>query len=340
MPKAPDFWWRSETRPQALALWPVSRLLGAVAGWRMKRPPRFDPPVPVLCVGNFVVGGAGKTPTAMALARIARGRRLTPGILSRGYGGSLKGPVVVDPALHNAGQVGDEAILHAQAAPTVVASDRAAGARRLIAEGADFIIMDDGFQNPSITKDLSLIVVDAGSGAGNGYVMPAGPLRAPLDLQLRRADCLLVVGTGNAAEPLIRKAARAGRPAMAAQLQPIQIRQWRNEPVLAFAGIGRPEKFFETLRGIRADVVETRSFPDHHMFTSNEADEMLAVAKAKNLRLVTTEKDRMRLAGMGGSLGELFEASDALKVTMRFDNQKAIAALIDETVARSVARLA
>ena len=257
--------------------------------------------------------------------------------LPRGYGGQASGALLVDPASHDADRVGDEALLLAAAAPTVVSRDRAAGARRLVAEGVDFIIMDDGFQNPAIAKDFSLIAIDAGVGIGNGRIVPAGPLRAPLSLQLRRADALLVIGGGDAAEPLVRAAARAGRATLRGRLRPAKVREWRKEPILAFAGIGRPEKFFETLREARASVVRTVSFPDHHRYTDAEAAELMAAADAEKLRLVTTEKDLVRLAGRQGTAGELHKRAEALQVLLEFENPTAIGEMIDGT-ARAAAR--
>ncbi len=329
---APGFWWRERGGLATVALWPAARVWGAAAAWRMQRPPHYRPPVPVICVGNFVVGGAGKTPSAIALARIARGRGLKAGLLASGYGGREAGPLLVDPASHDADQIGDEPLELAAAGPTVVARDRAAGARRLVEEGVDIIIMDDGFQNPAIAKDFSLVVVDATVGIGNGRVLPAGPLRVPLQLQLRCADALLVVGDGAAAEPLVRAAARSGRATLRGHLRPTKLRNWRRQPILAFAGIGRPEKFFATLTDAHAPVARTVSFPDHHRYTEAEAAELVAAAEAGNLRLVTTEKDRVRLAGRDGMAGRLHDKAEALQVMLEFDNQTAIGETIDAAV--------
>ena len=338
--KAPAFWWRERGGLATVALWPVARLWGAASAWRMTRPPHYRPPVPVICIGNFVVGGAGKTPTAMALARIARGRGLKPGLLASGYGGRETGPLLIDPDEHDAERVGDEPLELAAAAPTVVASDRAAGARRLVEEGVDLIIMDDGFQNPAIAKDLSLVVIDASVGIGNGRVVPAGPLRAPLKLQLNHADMLLVVGEGAAAEPLIRAAARSGRGTLRAQLRPTRVREWRKQPILAFAGIGRPEKFFATLAELHAPVARAVGFPDHHRYTDSEAAELIAAAEAGNLRLVTTEKDRARLAGRSGMAGTLHDRAEALQIVLEFENLTAIGETIDAAVRAAAHRSA
>jgi tetraacyldisaccharide 4'-kinase len=332
---APDFWWQRDSSMKAIALWPASKIWGAASSWRMARPPSLRPPVAVVCVGNFVVGGAGKTPAVLALARMARGRGFKPGILATGYGGRASGPVLVDPTIHRADHVGDEALLLAAAAPTVVARDRVAGARRLIDEGIDLIVMDDGFQNPSLAKDLSMIAVDAAIGIGNGLAMPAGPLRAPLGPQLRRADALIVIGEGEAAEPLIRAAARAGRGIVRARLRPVRVRAWRKHPILAFAGIGRPQKFFATLAEARAPVEKTLSFPDHHRFTESDAADLIAQADAGDLRLVTTEKDLVRLSETAGALGQLRQRAEAFAVTLEFENPAAIGEMIGDAVARA-----
>jgi tetraacyldisaccharide 4'-kinase len=288
--------------------------------------------VPVACVGNFVVGGAGKTPTALALARIARSRGLRPGFLTRGYGGKEAGPLIVDREGHSPERVGDEALLLAAAAPTVVAQDRPAGATLLADSGIDLIVMDDGFQNPSLAKDFILVAVDSETGVGNRMVLPAGPLRAPLTAQLRLADALVIIGDGGAADPLIRAAARAGRAILHARLKPVRVKEWRKTPILAYAGIGRPEKFFASLADIQAPVAKTMSFADHHRYTEVEAERLIAHADAAGLRLVTTEKDLARLAGAGGAPGRLRDRSDAFAVTLEFENSVAVAELVGDLV--------
>lgn len=334
MTAAPRFWWRRDRSLTALALWPLGRLNGIAASWRMMRTPQFRAPVPVICVGNLVVGGAGKTPTALTLARMARGRGLRPGFLASGYGGSAKGPLLVEPARHDAAAVGDEALLLAAAGPTVIGRDRPAAARRLLKEGVNLIIMDDGFQNPYLAKDLALVCVDAGVGVGNGLTLPAGPLRAPLALQIRRADALIVIGEGDVAEPLIRAAARSGRATLRAHFKPARVRDWRKQPILAFAGIGRPQKFFDTLASIGAPVRRTVSFADHHPFTEAEASRLLAEAESGGLRLVTTEKDLARLSGTTGACAALRERAEAFPVTIEFENPAAVAEMIGATVMR------
>jgi tetraacyldisaccharide 4'-kinase len=204
---APAFWWRERAGPSAFALWPAARVWQTAANRRLARPPRYRPPVPVICVGNFVVGGGGKTPSVLALARVANGLGLRPGILARGYGGRARAALAVDPARLDAALVGDEALLLAAAARSVVAADRPAGARLLVAGGADLILMDDGFQDPSLAKDRSLIAIDAAVGVGNGWTVPSGPLRAALAPQLARADALVVIGDGARADSVVARAA-------------------------------------------------------------------------------------------------------------------------------------
>lgn len=292
-------------------------------------------PVPVICVGNFVVGGAGKTPTALALAKIARSRGFQPGFLTRGYGGEAVGPLTVDRASCGPERVGDEALLLAAVAPTVVARDRPSGAALLANSGVDLIIMDDGLQNPSLAKDFSFVVVDAEIGIGNGMLLPSGPLRAPLRVQLRYVDALVVIGDGEKADRLIRAAARAGRAIVRAQLQPTRVKEWQKTPILAYAGIGRPEKFFSSLSGIHAPVAKTMSFPDHHRYTAIEAERIIAHADAAGLRLVTTEKDLARMAGADGPIGILRDRSEAFEVSVRFENSVAVGEMVSE-VARNI----
>jgi tetraacyldisaccharide 4'-kinase len=301
----------------------------------MSQPARKRASVPVICVGNLTVGGAGKTPAAIALARIARGRGLKPGLLARGYGGTLRSPTLVDPAVHTAVEVGDEALLLAATAPTVVGSDRPAGAERLVEAGIDIIIMDDGFQNPALATDLSLVAVDSSVGIGNGRTIPSGPLRAPLTPQLRRASALLVIGDGAAADPLVRAAARAGRPTLRARLRPTRVREWRKDPILAFAGIGHPEKFFATLTDAHAPVARTFGFPDHHFYSEIDAERLLSIADAEKLRLVTTEKDLVRLTGTNGARARLRERAEPFHVHLEFENPVAIGEIIDEAVRKA-----
>jgi tetraacyldisaccharide 4'-kinase len=296
--RAPGFWWR---QPGVLAgiLSPLGWLYGAITLRRMSRE-GCDPGVPVICVGNFVAGGAGKTPTAIALAGLLARRGETPFVLMRGYGGSLPGPVEVHAAHHAARAVGDEPLLMARHARTVVARDRAAGAALARALGASVIVMDDGLQNPTLAKRLRLAVVDGASGVGNGYCLPAGPLRAPLSGQLGQTDAVLVIGAGAPGEAIAAAARARGATVMQARLEPAPeaVSRLRNQPVLAVSGIGRPEKFAATLREAGARIVAERAFGDHHAYTQGDVRALIDEALLYDCLIATTEKDIVKLGAL------------------------------------------
>jgi tetraacyldisaccharide 4'-kinase len=327
--REPAFWWRE---PGLLAhmLAPLGTLYGAAAAHRMRQPGERAC-VQVVCVGNLTLGGAGKTPTAIALARLVWRTGARPGLLTRGYGGRLAGPVAVVPT-HAADEVGDEPLLLARHAPTTVARDRVAGAHAAVTGGADVIIMDDGFQNPALVKDVSLVVLDGRRGVGNGRVFPAGPLRAPLEAQIARAHALLVVGdAGSSALGAIAAAQAHGLALLNGRLvpDPVAVAALAGKPVLAFAGIADPEKFFAALREAGIVVAATRRFADHHEFTATEASELLARADADRLTLVTTEKDRVRMTG-DPALAWLAARVKTLPVSLEFDDAEAVERLLRE----------
>ncbi|MBN9434593.1 MAG: tetraacyldisaccharide 4'-kinase [Bosea sp.] len=332
---APRFWWRARPGLAAHLLWPVAAVWGWKAASRMAAAPEMRADVPVICVGNFVVGGAGKTPSALALAGIIRRLGLTPGFLTRGYGGTIRSAHRVDGARDTATLVGDEPLLLAEAASVVVAPHRPDGAPLLLAAGADCIIMDDGFQNPSLAKDFSLVVVDGGAGIGNGCVMPAGPLRAPLAIQMPRADAVLVIGEGAAGDTVARMAERAGKPVLRGRLEaeggPGSAEERR---VLAFSGIGRPEKFHASLREAGFEVAAIEAFPDHHPYGEADAERLIARAAAEGLTLVTTAKDAVRLKGHGGARGSLAERARVLRVRLVFEDEPRLEGLIRAAIAR------
>lgn len=295
--KAPAFWWRERPGAAALGLAPLGAITGAVTALRMHRPGR-DPGVPVFCIGNLVAGGAGKTPAAIALAQLllADGRR--PCFVSRGYGrqrGGSSSPIAVDPERHDAASVGDEPLLLARIAPTVVAADRIAAAEVAIKAGADCLVLDDGLQSPALAKSWTLAVVDGASGHGNSLCLPAGPLRAPAGLQWPMVSMLCVVGPGRPGERVTRSAQRLGVPMTRAVIVPdaAVLARWRSQPLFAFAGLGRPEKFFAMLRAAGLELAGIRAFPDHHRFT--DADCARLRKAAGSALLVTTAKDRTRL---------------------------------------------
>jgi len=290
--RAPEFW---DEAPGLLAglLAPVGAALDAAGRVRRCLVHPYRAPVPVICVGNLVVGGAGKTPVVLALIEQLRQAGVEPHVVMRGYGGRLAGPARVDPAAHDAGAVGDEALLAAARAPTWVARDRAAGVRAAAEAGAGVILLDDGFQNPSVTKDLSLVVVDAAYGFGNGRLLPAGPLRERVEDGLARADAVVLLdGDPAAASPAL---AGFDRAILRAALVPLEAERLVGVRVVAFAGIGRPEKFFATLRRLGAEIVTEMPFPDHRPFGAAELDALRKRAHREQARLVTTAKDWVRL---------------------------------------------
>lgn len=295
--REPAFWYRPRS-PKSHLLSPLGALYGAIAARRMARS-GFDAGIPVLCVGNYHVGGAGKTPTVLALTRLLRELGETPVVLSRGYGGRLQGPVMVDRARHTAADVGDEPLMMVRDVPVAVARDRVEGVALAKSQGATVILMDDGFQNPGIMKDASLIVIDSERGLGNGKVFPAGPLRAPLKAQLSRTDALVLIGDGHAADDVAAELAKRDMPVLRARLKPdaASVAQLFGKQVFAFAGIGDPERFFRTLRASGIEVARTRPFADHHMFSQAEIAALAADARREQLMLVTTEKDLARLCG-------------------------------------------
>lgn len=329
MPLEAPFWWYRRKGAVASALAPLGRLYGSVAEARFAKAQPYRSRLAVICIGNFTAGGGGKTPTAIAVAALLEELGAKPAFLTRGYGGASKGPALVK-AGQSAGEVGDEPLLLAAAAPTLVSADRAAGAHAIEATEASVIVMDDGFQNPSLAKDLSLVVVDAAVGLGNGLIMPAGPLRAPLEAQLARADALVVIGDGNKAASLIEAFTRQGKPVLKARMVPRQDRRWLGVlPVIGFAGIARPEKFFATLRNHGARLVYTRAFPDHHRYSERDARWLLDAAKAQNAMLVTTEKDFVRLPDDEDSArGELKHRCRPFLVAVEFEDAVAVKALL------------
>jgi tetraacyldisaccharide 4'-kinase len=409
----PAFWWTEHSTAAAL-LAPLGACYGAIAARNMARP-GLRSPAPLICVGNFTLGGAGKTPTAIALARLLLASGHRPFFLSRGYGGRVVGPVLVDnrsPALARnagsvsiyppplagedrvgdmgarlsradslppcgggsgwggapwgtdvphlpiptpspqgggqefaasstlnlapmgAGDVGDEPLLLARVAPTVVARDRPAGVKAAAQGGADTIIMDDGLQNPSVNKDLAMAVVDGRRGIGNGRIFPAGPLRAPLEAQLDHVDAVLLVGpAGRAAERAIDAAQRRGVPVLYGDLRPAAdaVAALAGKPVLAFAGIGDPDKFFATLEAHGIPATIRKAFPDHHRYAADEISALADCAERNGLTLVTTEKDLARLSG-DPAAARLIERSAVLPVTLRFNEVSAVEAMLRDMI--------
>lgn len=324
--REPGFWYRQRS-PKSHLLSPLGALYGAITARRMARK-GFDAGIPVLCVGNYHVGGAGKTPTVLALTRLLRELGETPVVLSRGYGGRLHGPVMVDRMRHTAADVGDEPLMMVRDVPVAVARDRLDGVALAKSQGATVILMDDGFQNPLLLKDASLIVIDSERGLGNGKVFPAGPLRAPLKPQLSRTDALVLIGDGHAADGVATEIAAREKPVLRARLKPdaAAVAQLFGKPVFAFAGIGDPERFFRSLRASGVEVARTRPFADHHMFSQPELAALAADAQREQLMLVTTEKDLARLRGTKG----VPEGIVPFAVQLEFDDPAALRQLISD----------
>jgi tetraacyldisaccharide 4'-kinase len=328
--REPRFWWRKPGVASGL-LAPVAAVYGAIAASRMHGA-GTRAGVPVICIGNFTLGGTGKTPAAIALAAMLNAAGEHAFCLSRGYGGKEAGPRRVDAHASSAAELGDEALLLARAAPTIVARDRPAGAALARAQGASVVLMDDGLQNASLAKDFTIAVVDAKRGFGNGKVFPAGPLRAPFDVQFARCNALLIVGDGSGAEIAIAAARARNLPIWRGRLEPdthavANIKR----AVLAFAGIGDPNKFFDTAAAAGLEVAETQAFPDHHRFTAEEAAELVMRAD-EGLALLTTEKDRARMSG-DPALAALAQRVHVLPVRMRFENEDEIRRVLMERIA-------
>ncbi|MGA7323814.1 MAG: tetraacyldisaccharide 4'-kinase [Rhodomicrobium sp.] len=323
----PSWWYRGSIPLGAWSLLPASALYGGIVRLRFHMASPYRSKLPVICVGNFTLGGAGKTPAAIKLASLLRDRGRKPAFLTRGYGGAKPGPYQVSPTRDDAETVGDEALLLAEAGITVVSRHRPAGALLLENLEADTIVMDDGFQNPSLAKNFNLIVVHAGPSIGCGHVFPLGPLRAPLGFQMAMADAILLMGAKNSGHTaqaisqlrLARTVQRCRVPNIfEARIVALPADEMRAKSFLAFCAIGRPQKFFDTLSETGIRVSNTRSFRDHHPFSDDDAKALIAEAQALNAGLITTEKDHVRLKGLSGARGELYRLALPLPITIEF----------------------
>jgi tetraacyldisaccharide 4'-kinase len=328
--EAPPFWWQ-EPDWRAYALYPLSRIYGVVAARRMHSAKREKIDAPVLCIGNFTVGGTGKTPVAIAFAKQARRMNLRPGFLSRGHGGTFVKPHLVDRHHDSARHVGDEPLLLADHGLVAVTPNRAAGAAMLIEQGCNFLIMDDGFQSARIHIDYSLIVVDGRYGLGNGHVIPGGPMRARLVDQLPFATGILKMGEERGGDAVVRLASRAGKPVLAGTVRPNHPERLAGKRYLAFAGIGHPDKFYDTIVKAGGEIGQTRSFADHHFFAPDEVAELAASARAAGLQLITTSKDAARLRN-GGAPAEFLQELQILEIEAVFESLDTVERIIDETV--------
>lgn len=326
MPGREPHWWYS-ARPhwQTTLLSPFATIAGAVAAARLAKPPSHRSPVPVVCVGNFTVGGSGKTPLALLIARLVADAGFEPWFLTRGYGGKVAGPLHVDLSAHNSDDVGDEPLLLARRASTVVSRDRVAGAKAIEAAASPraVIIMDDGLQNPYLAKDLVVAVISGDRGLGNGRMIPAGPLRAPLSKQIGLADLIVITGqAGSENSSLVQRLRDITRvPIIPATTRVAgSAETFRGRRVIAFAGIANPQRFFSMLENLGSVIVERRVFGDHHAFSDSEARDLIDAARRTSADLITTEKDLARLSGRTGACAELHDHSAALAIETTFED--------------------
>ncbi|EJF75393.1 tetraacyldisaccharide 4'-kinase [Bartonella alsatica] len=290
---APYFWWKDKSFLRVL-LAPISWVYSYYSRRHMARhPPIID--LPVLCIGNFTCGGAGKTPVVIAFAKVAKKLGFVPGVVSRGYGGIIKEVHLVNEEYDNARDVGDESLLLARHALVAISADRYAAAQRLKQEGCNLILMDDGFQSRRLYMDYALLVVDSMRGFGNGLVFPAGPLRAPLKTQLSLTDGVLLIGHSDTHDKITFPATHTGKPLYHAYLKSLASEEVAKKSFLAFAGIGNPNKFFKSIKELSGHVVQTYSYPDHYFFTDTDLKNLVQKAKTQNLWLATTAKDYVRI---------------------------------------------
>ena len=324
--RAPEFWYSDPNETVAFVLKPLGWLYGFVGRTRASMTVPFRASVPVICVGNLTAGGTGKTPIAIEVGERLKARGLSVAFLSRGYGADVPGAMVVDAVEDTAREVGDEPLMLAQHAMAIVSPDRPAGARLAISRGAQVIVMDDGFQNPSLTKDLSFVVVDASKGFGNGCLIPAGPLRERVEDGLARAQAVIAMGEGGVALPV-------AVPLLRGDLMPSanEAAAFKGKRVVAFAGIGEPKKFFATLEACGAIIEVAKQFADHYAYSDEDIADLKETAQRFDALLVTTEKDFLRLNP------DLREGVQALHVTARFDDESSrkIDQLIEQCLTQS-----
>ena len=320
---APNFWKSGRGGALAAVLSPLGWVYGVVAKARLTMTKAWVSPIPVICVGNIVTGGAGKTPLALDLAKRLEAKGRNVHFLSRGYGGYERGPLRVEPQVHHFSRVGDEPLLLASQAPTWVSQERRAGCMAAASAGADIIIMDDGFQNPNVEKDYSIIVIDGSYGFGNKKLLPAGPLRETISGGLARAKAVVIIGEDRT--DCTSLVSYYGHTAICAHLEPDPLpKDMKGKPVVAFAGIGQPNKFFETVSNLGCIIKERIAFTDHHPYSSADVRHLRKIAERENARLVCTEKDAQRLPK--SFLNEL----TVVPVTLKWGDKEVIEALLEK----------
>ena len=324
--RAPDFW--DERSVVSNLLVPVGAIVSSVACVRAQTARPKEIKVPVVCVGNLVAGGAGKTPVALSLAKQLQRLGSEVHFLSRGYRGRIRGPHRVDKTSDNANDVGDEALLLARMAPTWVSANRAAGGRLAEINGAQIVLMDDGFQNFSLAKNLSVLVLDSEYGFGNQRVMPAGPLRESISCGFGRADVAVLWGGDN---KKVRQAIPEEMPVLNANMAvDPNFKGFEGRPVVAFAGIGRPEKFFGILETLDCSLVQSIPFPDHYMYTAKEILGLREMAENADAVLVTTEKDRIRFPR------SLRHVAEAVPVEVVWDDESIVDTVLSRVLTMQV----
>lgn len=308
--KTPKFW-NNKNLISAL-LWPLGKIYAGVSAWKIKHTTPIAVNKPVICIGNLTAGGTGKTPVAISMARMLQDSGYNPFFVSRGYGGKLSN-VIVDIKNHSAKDVGDEPLLLSMQAPVSINSDRPSAAQKAIDNGADVIIMDDGFQNPGLQKDISFLVFDGGFGVGNSYPIPAGPLREDIHKGLMRADAIIIIGKD--------------QTGLAQRLKSLTIFQGyievvnpdpKNKKIIAFAGIGRPQKFYNSLKEIGYEVLETKDFADHHFYTAAELSLLINRAKELGADIYTTSKDMTKIPF------EMQKYFHVLEIKIKWEDEKSL----------------
>jgi tetraacyldisaccharide 4'-kinase len=341
--REPPWWYADGPHWQAKVLRPLAFIYGTIARRRYERTAPYHSRLPVICIGNFTAGGTGKTPTSLLVADLVEAAGGVPWFLSRGYGGRLDGQERVDPARHTAAEVGDEPLLLAARAPTVISRDRRLGAEFIARQAPSnaVIIMDDGLQNATLQKDLTIAIVDAARGFGNGSVIPAGPLRAPLEFQMSLADVIVVNGSDGdkARRQLADMASSTAIPQLAAEAVPRGDTTWlQGAKIVAFAGIANPERFFRLLDSLSAGVIERVTFNDHETLSNVDAEKLIALAERTGAKLVTTEKDFVRLNGLDGARTQLRSCSKMLPITLTMPgkDREFLLARIAEAISQKV----
>lgn len=338
--REPRWWYDTDNRWPATVLAPIAQIWSVMATRRMRRAHTAKAARPIICVGNFTAGGTGKTPFSIELSKLVKARGHIPGFLTRGYGATNRHARIVDLDRDTAETAGDEALLLARHGPVAVCADRIKGAQALVAAHPEctILLMDDGLQNPSLAKDLRIALIDGRRGIGNGRVIPAGPLRAPFLFQLSMADAVVVTGSDELEAPVRRALSANFRgPILRAAPQPGGDLEWMTEkPILAFAGIANPGRFFDLLRSLGGEIAQTRIFRDHHAFQHSEANELLHAAEDNGWQLVTTEKDHVRLKGQDGAIATLHGRARSLPISLATSPGDAarLVALVDDAVAR------